>query len=41
MIVSGISVFVFNNQTGKTMQCAGSGVGSGATINPIASCKAL
>jgi opacity protein-like surface antigen len=41
MIVGGISVFVFNNQTGKTMQCAGSGVGSGATINPIASCKAL
>ncbi|HLJ25417.1 MAG TPA: hypothetical protein VKY85_01785 [Candidatus Angelobacter sp.] len=41
LTVSGISVFVFNNQTGVISQCGGSGVVSGSTVNPVASCKVL
>ncbi|HEY6352233.1 MAG TPA: hypothetical protein VI636_22780 [Candidatus Angelobacter sp.] len=41
LTVSGISVFVFNNQTGVISQCGGSGVVSGSTVNAVASCKVL
>jgi len=42
MTVSGpSSVFVHNIVSGAVEQCAGSGVVSGTTVTPIASCKAL
>lgn len=41
LMVSGISVFVFNNQTGVISECGGSGVVSGSTVTPVASCKVL
>lgn|SRR5215831_2633274 len=42
MTVSGpSSVFVYNVVNGAVAQCAGSGVQSGTTVTPVASCKAL
>lgn len=38
---SGSAALVYNNQTGKAVLCAGSGVASGGVANVVASCKAV
>ncbi len=38
---SGSAALVYNNQTGKAVLCAGSGVVSGGVANVVASCKSV
>jgi hypothetical protein len=38
---SGSAALIYNNQNGKAMLCAGSGVVSGGVANVVASCKAV